>query len=75
MANEYYIFHCSSISEYYLLMFINFYYLVFDLFLHWNSSSLPEYVTQVASMVSHLRQQRTAIDKRIVRISELGVPI
>ncbi|KAM3376237.1 RGS1-HXK1-interacting protein 1 isoform X1 [Capsicum galapagoense] len=30
---------------------------------------------EVASMVSHLRQQRTAIDKRIVKISELGVPI
>ncbi|KAL3347825.1 hypothetical protein AABB24_021461, partial [Solanum stoloniferum] len=30
---------------------------------------------EVASMVSHLHQQRTAIDKRIVKISELGVPI
>ncbi|KAG5631462.1 hypothetical protein H5410_003179 [Solanum commersonii] len=30
---------------------------------------------EVASMASHLRQQRTAIDKRIVKISELGVPI
>lgn len=30
---------------------------------------------EVASMASHLRQQRTAIDKRIVKVSELGVPI
>ncbi|KAK4339027.1 hypothetical protein RND71_040489 [Anisodus tanguticus] len=30
---------------------------------------------EVASMASHLRQQRTAIDKRIVKISELGLPI
>ncbi|CAN4091648.1 unnamed protein product [Withania somnifera] len=30
---------------------------------------------EVASMASHLRQQKTAIDKRIVKISELGVPI
>ncbi|KAJ8529027.1 hypothetical protein K7X08_035862 [Anisodus acutangulus] len=30
---------------------------------------------EVAFMASHLRQQRTAIDKRIVKISELGLPI
>ncbi|XP_019250961.1 PREDICTED: uncharacterized protein LOC109229868 [Nicotiana attenuata] len=30
---------------------------------------------EVASMASHLRQQRTAIDKRIFKVSELGVPI
>ncbi|XP_041999582.1 RGS1-HXK1-interacting protein 1-like isoform X2 [Salvia splendens] len=29
----------------------------------------------VASMASHLRQQRSAIDKKIVKISELGVPV
>ncbi|XP_060197393.1 RGS1-HXK1-interacting protein 1 [Lycium barbarum] len=29
----------------------------------------------VASMASHLRQQRTTIDKRIGKISELGLPI
>ncbi|KAG6386506.1 hypothetical protein SASPL_155409 [Salvia splendens] len=29
----------------------------------------------VASMASHLRQQRSGIDKRIVKISELGVPV
>ncbi|MCD9646674.1 RGS1-HXK1-interacting protein 1 [Datura stramonium] len=30
---------------------------------------------EVASMASHVCQQRTAIEKRIVKISELGVPI
>ncbi|KAL7081612.1 hypothetical protein ACP275_14G050200 [Erythranthe tilingii] len=29
----------------------------------------------VASMASHLRQQRSAMDKRILKISELGVPV
>ncbi|KAL1565697.1 RGS1-HXK1-interacting protein 1 [Salvia divinorum] len=29
----------------------------------------------VASMASHLRQQRSAIDKKIIKISELGVPV
>ncbi|KAG8371781.1 hypothetical protein BUALT_Bualt13G0123900 [Buddleja alternifolia] len=29
----------------------------------------------VASMASHLRQHRTAMDKKILKISELGVPV
>ncbi|KZV47863.1 hypothetical protein F511_10885 [Dorcoceras hygrometricum] len=29
----------------------------------------------VASMASHLRQQRVGMDKRIIKISELGVPV
>ncbi|KAL0390409.1 UNVERIFIED_CONTAM: RGS1-HXK1-interacting protein 1 [Sesamum calycinum] len=29
----------------------------------------------VASLASHLRQQRSALDKRILKISELGVPV
>ncbi|XP_031121393.1 RGS1-HXK1-interacting protein 1 [Ipomoea triloba] len=30
---------------------------------------------EVASMASHLRQQKAAMDKRIAKISELGVPV
>ena len=30
---------------------------------------------QVASMTSHLKRQRTALHKRIMKISDLGVPV
>ncbi|CAH9073064.1 unnamed protein product [Cuscuta epithymum] len=30
---------------------------------------------EVASMASHLHQQKSALDKRVVKISELGVPV
>lgn len=36
---------------------------------------IPKPFDQVASMASTLRQQRTAVDKRILKISELGVSV
>ena len=39
------------------------------------SSYVSYYINQVASMASLLKHQRIALDKRIMKISELGVPV